>query len=154
MGNTLGERVRKLRATRGLDQDELADQIGLNKGYLSKIETGKIQRPSYEVVAALAKALRVSTAYLAEGTRETIGLRVPADALIEGVAVLADRGRFADLDSFLRELDEISDTDLAEVVALVAARATAARWQTTRRTPAGDPPSSPAVRILGHKGAK
>jgi len=55
-----GERVRELRKAKNLSQREVADMIGLNFTYLSKIENGKLDFasfPSEDTIRKLAKAL-------------------------------------------------------------------------------------------------
>ena len=41
-----GERMRALRAVRGLTQQQQADQLGVSKAYISALETGTRGRPS------------------------------------------------------------------------------------------------------------
>ena len=41
-----GERMRALRAARGLTQQQQADQLGVSKAYISALETGARGRPS------------------------------------------------------------------------------------------------------------
>ena len=52
-----GERVRELRKERGLTQRGLAQTIGIDFTYLSKIETGALTPPSEAAIERLAKAL-------------------------------------------------------------------------------------------------
>ena len=52
-----GERVRELRKDRGLSQRELADRAGIDFTYLSKIENGRIEPPSEEVIRHVAEEL-------------------------------------------------------------------------------------------------
>ncbi len=57
---TFGERVRDLRKAKNLSQRELAEIIGVNFTYLSKIENGKLDFasfPSEDTIRKLAKAL-------------------------------------------------------------------------------------------------
>jgi transcriptional regulator with XRE-family HTH domain len=60
---TFGERIRQLRKEKKLTQQELADMVGINFTYLSKIENDKIESsefPSEETIKKLAKALAAS----------------------------------------------------------------------------------------------
>ena len=41
-----GERMRELRAARGLTQQQQADQLGVSKAYISALENGSRGRPS------------------------------------------------------------------------------------------------------------
>jgi transcriptional regulator with XRE-family HTH domain len=53
--------LRRLRHERGLSQDELADEAGLSRSYLSQIEVGKYH-VSLKIIAKLAKALATDPA--------------------------------------------------------------------------------------------
>lgn len=58
---TFGERLRELRKTKNLSQRALAEKVGINFTYLSKVESEKLdfaQYPSEELIRKLAKALR------------------------------------------------------------------------------------------------
>lgn len=57
MENEFGLRIRELRKKKGLTQQQLAGQVGLDFTYLSKIETGRVGPPSQEKIIALANAL-------------------------------------------------------------------------------------------------
>ena len=55
-----GERLRQLRQARNLSQRDLAEQVGVNFTYISKIENEKLdfaQFPGEELIRKLAKAL-------------------------------------------------------------------------------------------------
>jgi transcriptional regulator with XRE-family HTH domain len=56
----LGEFIRDLRKTARISLRELADRAGVSNPYLSQIERG-LRKPSAEVLAQIAGALRVST---------------------------------------------------------------------------------------------
>lgn len=53
-----GHRVKELRATQGVTQEELADRVGIFRTYMSRIETG-IANPTLTMIHALADALKV-----------------------------------------------------------------------------------------------
>lgn len=55
-----GTKLRELRETAGLSQQELADKIGFHKLSVAKIEQG-VREPVWATVLALAEALSVST---------------------------------------------------------------------------------------------
>jgi transcriptional regulator with XRE-family HTH domain len=58
---TFGEKIRELRKAKNLNQSELADKVGINFTYLSKIENDKVESsefPSEETIKKLAKALK------------------------------------------------------------------------------------------------
>lgn len=54
-----GQRIRDLRAERGLNQEELAEKVGVFRTYMSRIETGAAN-PTLTLIYALADALGVS----------------------------------------------------------------------------------------------
>jgi transcriptional regulator with XRE-family HTH domain len=58
MGERVGRRIREARDGRGLTQEVLADKVGISRGYLARIETGR-HEPSLTMLAKLAKALGV-----------------------------------------------------------------------------------------------
>lgn len=59
----LGHNVRQFRRERGLSQEGLALEAGLDRTYVSGIERG-VRNPSIAIVAKLAVALRVRPADL------------------------------------------------------------------------------------------
>lgn len=59
----LGKRVRELRGERGLTQIELAELMGIDRSYLSEIETGK-KDPSLRVLKTLADGFRLTLSEL------------------------------------------------------------------------------------------
>ncbi len=54
----IGWNLRRLRAERGMTQEEFANDSGFDRGYVSGIERG-VRNPSALVVARLASALKV-----------------------------------------------------------------------------------------------
>jgi len=54
----LGARIKELRKRGGLSQDQLAEKIGIESKYLSRIEVGKRQ-PSLETLEHIADSLQV-----------------------------------------------------------------------------------------------
>lgn len=60
----MGERVRKRRKTLGLTAKELAHAAQVSASYVSQLERGKQDRPSLDVLGALAAALGTSTSEL------------------------------------------------------------------------------------------
>ena len=58
MRKIFGENVRNLRAARQVTQTQVAEQCGIFRTYLSRIESGEAN-PSLTVIVALAQALEV-----------------------------------------------------------------------------------------------
>lgn len=67
----LGERIKKLRTERSLTQPQLAEAIGIEQSYLSKIENEK-SVPSAEIFRAVLQALSVDVETFLEGIDERI----------------------------------------------------------------------------------
>src|SRR6476660_5597143 len=61
-GETIGQRLKRLRLERGLSQRELSSQ-GVSYAYISRIEAGTRQ-PSVKALRMLARKLNVSVEYL------------------------------------------------------------------------------------------
>ena len=59
VSNTVGEKIRQLRAVSGLSQENVAEEIGMSYGNYGKIERGEIDVSSSHLIA-IAKALKVS----------------------------------------------------------------------------------------------
>ena len=80
LSHDIGEFIRDLRHNARISLRELADRTGVSNPYLSQIERG-LRKPSAEVLAQIASALRVSTPlmYLRAGLlNEKDGQGVPA----------------------------------------------------------------------------
>lgn len=61
---TIGQRIREIRKSRNLTQRELADRVGLNFTYLSRIENDRLdadQTPREETLQKIADALEADT---------------------------------------------------------------------------------------------
>jgi transcriptional regulator with XRE-family HTH domain len=63
---TFGEKLKELRLNKRLTQRELADKVGLNFTYLSKIENVRMPPPSRKKIMELAEALDASPEVLDE----------------------------------------------------------------------------------------
>ena len=55
---SFGDYLRELRKAKGLSQKELAERVGIDFTYLSKIETGNAAPPAEETIRKLAKELK------------------------------------------------------------------------------------------------
>ena len=63
---TTGDRIREIRETRGLTQDQLADQAGISKGFLSDVENNR-RNISSENLLKIGNVLGASIDYLLRG---------------------------------------------------------------------------------------
>lgn len=64
MANVLGAKIKELRKQKGFTLEQLAELIGSGKSYIWEIENKGVKRPSAEKLAAIAKALDVTTDFL------------------------------------------------------------------------------------------
>lgn len=64
----LGARIQKLRTERGLSQEELADQSGLHRTYISHIERGS-RNITVVGLCKVAKGLKLTPSELMDGVR-------------------------------------------------------------------------------------
>ena len=55
----LAQQMRRLRAAKGLSQEELSDRTGLHRTYISGIERG-VRNPTITIVARIADGLGVT----------------------------------------------------------------------------------------------
>jgi len=106
--STFGKRVREHRKAKGLTQRELADLVGINFTYLSKIENDKLeqdQSPRSDTIESLAQALDADTdelLLLARKIPELIKQRViDRPDVFRKVANLTDQ----ELDELLKKMD-------------------------------------------------
>src|SRR5918994_384199 len=86
---SLGDYLKEQRNTARLSLRQLAEQAGVSNPYLSQIERG-LRKPSAEVLAQIAKALRIS----AEQLYVRAGILSPEDGVGGSVelAILGDTG--------------------------------------------------------------
>lgn len=66
VASKLGARVRDLRQTKGLSQEEFADRVGIDRTYISGVERG-VRNPTVQVLHRVARALGVSLSELFKG---------------------------------------------------------------------------------------
>lgn len=65
----LGSRLAKLRESRGMSGSELADRMGISRGYLSRVENGR-QVPSIVLLDQIAQVFGVQLDHFFSGTSE------------------------------------------------------------------------------------
>lgn len=79
--NTLALNIRRLRAERGISQEELADQAGLHRTYVGSIERSE-RNVSIDNIAKLADALGVNISeLLKEALHEAQTLARPKESI-------------------------------------------------------------------------
>jgi transcriptional regulator with XRE-family HTH domain len=77
MDKKIGQRIKTLRNTRNLTQEELADELGMSFGNLGKIERGEID-PNTETLQKVARVLKI---HVAELFGESPGVAEPIEKL-------------------------------------------------------------------------
>ena len=101
----LGAFIRDLRRNARISLRQLAQQAGVSNPYLSQIERG-LRKPSAEVLAQLANALRVSTPlmYLRAGLLEREGHDVLAAIAVDADLTVAQKQSLTQIyETFRRE---------------------------------------------------
>lgn len=84
----LGARIKEIRKRVELSQDRLAEKVGIESKYLSRIEVGK-RRPSLETLENIADALQVEIKELFDFAHHDIEATSPKG--IEGALVGASK---------------------------------------------------------------
>lgn len=103
----LGSYLIRIRNERGLSQRDLAEQCGVSPAEISRLESGKRQKPSPTMLRAIADSMVISYPYLLQLAGY---LEAPAEgeANPEPEAVFRDErtGRIVDISSGAREMVE------------------------------------------------
>jgi transcriptional regulator with XRE-family HTH domain len=97
---TFGDRLRELRLQNGFNQRDLAEKVGIDFTYLSKIENDKMSPPSQETIRKLAEELEVDLDELL-----ILANRVPDD-----VKEVITKSR--EHPAFLREIQDLDEEEL------------------------------------------
>jgi len=58
LGDIVARNLRRVRQERGLTQEELADEVGINRNYVGMIERGE-NSPTVAMIERLSKALKI-----------------------------------------------------------------------------------------------
>jgi transcriptional regulator with XRE-family HTH domain len=80
--STLAQVIKRARESKGWSQEELAERLGVSKGWVGQVETGRIDRPRPQYLALLEQHLGVSRDELARGMN-MIGPAATGDVLEE-----------------------------------------------------------------------
>ena len=67
----IGQKIRALRTERNVTLDQLANEVGLTKGQISKIENGKVSSP-VSTLTRIAVALAVEPGYFFQNTAQVL----------------------------------------------------------------------------------
>lgn len=101
---TIGQRIREIRKSRNLTQRELADRVGINFTYLSRVENDRLddeQTPREETLQRIARALDADPDELL-----LLARRIPDSY----------RDRILSRPGVFRKLLNLSDADLEDLV--------------------------------------
>ena len=115
----IGQRIKKIRSSKKLTQDDFAEIIGLTKNFISLIETGN-RTPSDRTISDICRVFHVNESWLRTGDGEMFK---PVNRDAELAAFLGDIMKDEDDDyrrrllSVLQRLDRIEDWELLERVA-------------------------------------
>lgn len=60
MGNTFGKNLRELRRSKGISQRELAERVGVDFSYISKVENNRLPPPAADTIVKICEALSVA----------------------------------------------------------------------------------------------
>lgn len=97
-GQRFGQRLRELRATKGVSASELAYRVGVTEGAIRSMESGATKRPSVVVGLKIAAVLGVDAWRLATGAETPL-------AMADSVKWEAIEARFDDMERRLAELE-------------------------------------------------
>jgi transcriptional regulator with XRE-family HTH domain len=80
MKQTFGQALRELRRSKGISQRDLAEKVGVDFSYISKIENDRLSPPSADTIVKICDALEASpdsllalSGKIPSGLRDTIG---------------------------------------------------------------------------------
>lgn len=116
----IGQRIKQIRSSKKLTQDDFAEIIGLTKNFISLIETGN-RTPSDRTISDICRVFHVNESWLRTGDGEMFK---PVNRDAELAAFLGDIMKDEDDDyrrrllSVLQRLDRIEDWELLERVAI------------------------------------
>lgn len=115
----IGQRIKQIRSSKKLTQDDFAEIIGLTKNFISLIETGN-RTPSDRTISDICRVFHVNESWLRTGDGEMFK---PVNRDAELAVFLGDIMKDEDDDyrrrllSVLQRLDRIEDWELLERVA-------------------------------------
>ena len=103
MSESMAQRIKELRQSRGLTLEQVADVVGVGKSTVRKWETGMIANMRRDKIASLAKALGTTPEYLMGWTEEKISPHEPE--LTEGEKLMLELFRQIPKDRQTEALD-------------------------------------------------
>lgn len=85
----IGKKIRILRRTRGLTQEQLADKLNIKRATISNYEIGR-RSPHIKELEAIAEALGVNLEYFGFGGSAAVDLVARAKVLFEDDGITAE----------------------------------------------------------------
>ena len=85
----IGKKIRILRKTRGLTQEQLADKLNIKRATISNYEIGR-RSPHIKELEAIAEALGVNLEYFGFGGSAAVDLVARAKVLFEDDSITAE----------------------------------------------------------------
>lgn len=70
----IGENILLIRRSKKLSQKDLAEAAGISHAYMSRVETGVIERPSMDTVASIARVMGVTVQDIVAGDQAYINV--------------------------------------------------------------------------------
>lgn len=95
--------IQQAREAKGWTQFELAEEMGVSRGYIGQLETGLIKRPRPKYVALLEKHLGLTQEEILRAQGQ-LGPETSTDLLVEVRRI----ARIPDLDDRVSELEQLS----------------------------------------------
>lgn len=83
----IGEKIRRARKDKGMAQQDLANQINIHIGHISRLENGHYQ-PSIEVVKKLTEALEITADYLLDDSIDDFEININDKNLAEKIRLI------------------------------------------------------------------
>jgi transcriptional regulator with XRE-family HTH domain len=115
---TIGERIREARTTKGLTQEQLAEQVHVTKQAVYKYETGIVTNIPLDKLESIAACLGVAPGYLAGWQGSPAGAEL--DALIQDEPIAA----------YQNLKDQLTQADKEDIARLIQLRAELNRSKT------------------------
>lgn len=106
--------IQKARESKGLTQQELAELMGVSRGYIGQLETGLIKRPRPKFIALIEKHLGLGREEILRAQGQ-LGPDVSTDLMAEVRRI----ARIPDVDDRVSELEQLSP-ELLELVEALA----------------------------------
>lgn len=103
-GNLLAPNLRRLRAHRGLTQNEVARAVGISRVAYRDLETGQVQNPKSSTLLNLAKAYQVGVEELLRPAPTLRQVRFRSTKQMKNREVI-----LSDVDQWLRDFNEVED---------------------------------------------